>query len=237
MPIFARRVRVHEVDDPPPRRRAARRSTARCSPGVIRPVGARRRPSRSSPGRRRRAPCRRGARGGSRRARRRPREYMSIGETTTRLRQLQAAAAGTAGTSAGAASPEPLRPANQPSTAADELRVAQPQVVVGDPAAAGQEVERELRAGPGRRTARGSRTTRGWPAPRAGWTRRPAGARPRTPSSAASDVGLLVQAGGQRQRVLHRQLGAGADREVRGVRGVAEQHDVAVRASARCGRW
>ena len=39
---------------------------------------------------------------------------------------------------------------------------------------------------------------------------------------------MLVQARGQREGVLHRQLGAGADREVRGVGGVAEQHDVAV---------
>src|SRR6185437_1035652 len=42
------------------------------------------------------------------------------------------------------------------------------------------------------------------------------------------DVRLLVQAGGQRERVLHGQLGAGADREVRGLRGVAEQDDVVV---------
>ena len=43
-----------------------------------------------------------------------------------------------------------------------------------------------------------------------------------------STSGVLVQAGGQREGVLHGQLGAGADREVRGVRGVAEQHHVAV---------
>ena len=49
------------------------------------PVGATCRSSRSSPARRRRSPARRGARGGSRPACRRPSEYMSIGETTTRL--------------------------------------------------------------------------------------------------------------------------------------------------------
>jgi hypothetical protein len=42
------------------------------------------------------------------------------------------------------------------------------------------------------------------------------------------DRRVLVQAGSQGQRVLHGQLGPGADREVRGVGGVAEQHHVAV---------
>ena len=45
---------------------------------------------------------------------------------------------------------------------------------------------------------------------------------------ASRQVGRLVQAGGQGERVLHGQLGAGADGEVRGVGGVAEQHDVVV---------
>ena len=39
---------------------------------------------------------------------------------------------------------------------------------------------------------------------------------------------MLVQAGGQRERVLHGELGARADREVGGVGGIAEQHHVAV---------
>ena len=39
---------------------------------------------------------------------------------------------------------------------------------------------------------------------------------------------MLVEAGGEREGVLHRELRAGSDREVRGVRGVAEQHDIAV---------
>ncbi|CAB4907363.1 unannotated protein [freshwater metagenome] len=42
------------------------------------------------------------------------------------------------------------------------------------------------------------------------------------------DRGVLVQAGGQRQRVLHGELGARADGEVRGVRRVAQQHQVAL---------
>ena len=44
-------------------------------------------------------------------------------------------------------------------------------------------------------------------------------------ASAASVVDLLVQARREGERVLHRELGAGADREVRGVGGVAEEHD------------
>ncbi len=41
--------------------------------------------------------------------------------------------------------------------------------------------------------------------------------------------GLFLQTGGEGERVLHGELGAGADGEVRGVGGVAEQHDVLVR--------
>ena len=44
--------------------------------------------------------------------------------------------------------------------------------------------------------------------------------------------GVLVEAGRQGQRVLHGQLGPRPDREVRGMRGVAEQHDVAVAPAA-----
>ena len=39
---------------------------------------------------------------------------------------------------------------------------------------------------------------------------------------------VLVQAGGEREGVLHRELGARANGEMRGVGGVAEQHDIAV---------
>ena len=51
------------------------------------------------------------------------------------------------------------------------------------------------------------------------------------------DVRVLVQAGGQGERILHGELGAGTDGEVRGVRGVAEQHHVVVAPAlgyARC---
>lgn len=41
-------------------------------------------------------------------------------------------------------------------------------------------------------------------------------------------VRVFVQAGGEGERVLHRQLGAGTDREVCGVRGVADEDEVAV---------
>ncbi len=109
----------------------------------------------------------------------------------------------------------------------DELGVAQPQVVVGDPAAAGDDVERELLrvlAGvladvleplqAGLRRALGGRD-HGAPLRLVGRGRR-------------RDVRLLVQAGCEGQRVLHRQFGPGPDGEVRGVRGVAEQHHVVV---------
>ena len=78
-------------------------------------------------------------------------------------------------------------------------------------------------------SARSPRTTRGSPARRAA-APRPAGRR--SASYAASAVGhdrVLARAPrASAIAVLHRELGARADREVRGVRGVAEQHDVAV---------
>ena len=42
------------------------------------------------------------------------------------------------------------------------------------------------------------------------------------------DALLLVEARRERERVLHRELGAGADREMRGVRSIPEDHHVAV---------
>ncbi len=45
----------------------------------------------------------------------------------------------------------------------------------------------------------------------------------------ARGVGLFLEAGGQREGVLDGEFGAGADGEVRGVRGIAEQHRAAVR--------
>ncbi len=103
--------------------RCARRGTGRRSPGVIRPSArdadhlGHHEPGAAD----RRA--RRGGRGGSRPACRRPTEYMSIGETTTRL------------ASSSAAQPERRehRRRRRPS-ARDEVRVAHPQLAVGDPA-------------------------------------------------------------------------------------------------------
>ena len=55
---------------------------------------------------------------------------------------------------------------------------------------------------------------------------RAAGA-PRTRRARRTIVARRLSAVAQRDRIFHRELGARADREVRGVRGVAQQHDVA----------
>jgi hypothetical protein len=121
-----------------------------------------------------------------------------------------------------------LLPTGEPGVdVGDEPRVAQPQVVVGDAAAAGEDVERELQrrlvdvapevleplqaglGGPLRRLHHG---------PALGLV---GGERCR-------HLVVLVQAGRECQRVLHGELRAGADREVGGVGGVAEQHHVVV---------
>ncbi len=108
-----------------------------------------------------------------------------------------------------------------------ERLVAHAEVVVGDPSAAGEQVEREL-----------VRLLTGVTAdvlepfearlcgPLRGFDDRPAlgfvcGER-------TGHVRMLVEAGCQGEGVLHGELGAGADGEVRGVGGVAEQHDVLV---------
>ncbi|CAM5697458.1 hypothetical protein SVIOM342S_06111 [Streptomyces violaceorubidus] len=80
----------------------------------------------------------------------------------------------------------------------------------------------------GRGTGPGPRTTPGWPWPLAG------GGDDRTPlllvgTEGLLEGGLLLQAGGECEGVLDGELGAGADGEVGGVGGVAEQDDVAVR--------
>ena len=103
-----------------------------------------------------------------------------------------------------------------------ELRIAQSQVVVGDPAAARHDVEAELQRvlvdvlvevleplQAGLRGALGGEHH----GLALGLVRRQRGV----------EVRLLVQARGQGEGVLHGQLGAGADREVRGVGGVAEE--------------
>ncbi|EPJ37289.1 hypothetical protein STAFG_5643 [Streptomyces afghaniensis 772] len=109
-----------------------------------------------------------------------------------------------------------------------EARVAQPQVVMGDAAAAGEQVEGELpgwlvqvqgevleplQAGPGRALRGGDdgppfRLVRG--------------------QGLVQGV-VFLQAGGEGQGILDGELGAGADGEVGGVGGVAEEDDVAVR--------
>ncbi len=109
----------------------------------------------------------------------------------------------------------------------DELRVAQPQVVVGHPAAAGHDVEGELQRllvdvlaevlEPLEARLR---------CPLRGEHDRPALGVVR--GQCALDVGFLGQACGKRQRVLHGELRPRADREVSGVCCVAEQYDVAV---------
>jgi hypothetical protein len=43
-----------------------------------------------------------------------------------------------------------------------------------------------------------------------------------------TDIGLRLQRVHQRDRVLHRKLGAGSDREVRGVRRVTDQYNIVV---------
>ncbi|MBB5814459.1 hypothetical protein HNR72_005487 [Streptomyces collinus] len=115
--------------------------------------------------------------------------------------------------------------------ALDRLReagVAQPQVVVGDAAAAGEQVEGELagrlvqvqgdvleplQAGPGGALGGGDD---GSPLRLVGGQ----GLGQRVP---------LLQTGGQGERVLDGELGAGADGEVGRVGGVSEEDDVAVR--------
>ena len=107
----------------------------------------------------------------------------------------------------------------------DELRIPQAQVVVGDPAAAGEDVEGELQGilvdvlpevlEPFEARLRGSlcRHDHGFALGLICFERRRYSV-------------VLVQAGGERERVLHGELGAGSNREVRCVRGVAEQHDI-----------
>ena len=110
-----------------------------------------------------------------------------------------------------------------------EARVAQAQVVVGDAAAAGEQVEGERQRRQVEVAARASRSSAGSRAPPR-WNVSTTGLRSssyslsaRSRSGYGRDTGERV---GQRDGVLHRQLGARADGEVRGVRRVAEQHDV-----------
>ena len=117
---------------------------------------------------------------------------MSIGETTTRFCSSSPPSRNgwnIGGRTSPGPCPPPLVLGEPRVDPRDELGVAHPQVVVGDPPAAGHDVERELQRLLVDVLARGSRTTPGWPAPRAGWTARPAGARPRTPRARPSRSG------------------------------------------------
>ena len=108
-----------------------------------------------------------------------------------------------------------------------ELGVAQPQVVVGDPAAAGHDVERELvRVLPGVLAEVLEPLQAGLRGALGRSDHRPALGL--VGGEAAVDAVLFMQARSQGQRVLHGQLGTRADGEVRGVRGVADQNHVLV---------
>ena len=173
-PIFAGGLGVHEVDD-------ARARPSRCSsvqspvqPGVIRPS---RRDAdhlgHHQPGAAERLAAEVDEVEVVGHAVRRRRTCPS-GETTIRLGSSSSPQPERLEHRRGPRAPASGLPGEPGVDARHELRVAHPQVVVGDPAAAGQDVEGELRRAPGGRTARGSRTTPGWPAPRAGWRARPA---------------------------------------------------------------
>ena len=128
---------------------------------------------------------------------------------------------------AGAVPAVPFVPGEPAVHRVGELRVAQLQVAVGDPAAAGHDVERELE-----RVLAGVLTEVLEPL-QAGLRRLLGGeddgaALRLVGREGTVDVGLLVQAGGQRECVLHRQLRPGADGEVGRVRRVAQQDHVAV---------
>lgn len=109
----------------------------------------------------------------------------------------------------------------------DELRVPLAQTLVADPAAAGEQIEGELRgrlAGVAADALEPLQTGLGGAL---------GGLHHRLALGLVGaqrlwNSGVFVQAGGERQGVLHGQLGARADREVRGVRRVAEQHHIAV---------
>ena len=156
-------------------------------------------------------------------------EYMSIGETITRLASSRPPSRNgwnIGGRTCGSGRRHMLA-SEPPVHVGHELRVAQPQVVVGDPAAAGHDVEREL-----------VRVLVGVLAdvlePLQAGLRGPLGRGDHRPplrlvrGQRRIHTRLLMQARRQRQRVLHGQLGARADGEVRGVRRVAEQHHVPV---------
>ena len=152
-------------------------------------------------------------------------EYMSIGETTTRFGNCSARRR--SGMNIGGRGDATHHAGEAAVDRRDELRIAQPQVVVCHAAAARQQIERELRPllidvarqalEPLERRLRGAlRALDDRPA--LGLVGRERG---------GHVVAGCAKRPRQRDRVLHRELGPRTDREVRRVRRVAEQHDVA----------
>ena len=181
------------------------------------------------------ARARRNARGASRPARRPPREYWHIGETTTRLSSIMPRSRNgwnIGGTGLSASTVEALRRASSRATSAVDLATnsgrAQREIVVGDRLGARHQAEGELhRVGivpvaphvlePDQRHVGGVLRLLHLLAPR----------RFRNARSAAATSGRRGAEGlVERDRVLHRELGAGADGEVRRRLGVADQHQL-----------
>ena len=149
--------------------------------------------------------------------------YISIGETTTRLRS--SSSRNRKGTNIGGIG-APAEPALDPP---DVGRVAQAKIFVADALAAGEQAVRELLGRQGRVTRNVleplGRVTRGVLQLENLDLSRPL-------RTAAARVEIVrrasTSASARADRILHRQLRARADREVRGVCRVADQHDVAV---------
>ena len=108
-------------------------------------------------------------------------QYMSIGERIDAVLQLELADAHRLEHRRRDRRSPPWWRANSASIRAAKSRVALLEVLEGDPARPGQQVEDELGRRPGRRTSRCSRTTPARPARRAASTPRPACARSGTP--------------------------------------------------------
>ena len=224
---------VHEIDDAPPGRHVLVAHMP-AQPGVMRPRARRshlgERPARRRPARARRVHevevvrrCRRRA------------LYIAIGETTTRFASSSSRSRNGVNIGGRAACADRRRAPREP--ALDALDVA------GSRSRRFSWLTRWLRVAACRRTApaaarvarRRSRTTPSSCARRSAGAAPRACAPPRSSASASRDPESAASAVREGDRVLHRELRARADREVRGVRGVAEQHDVAV-APARAAR-
>ena len=163
-------------------------------------------------------------------------EYWSIGETTTRFSSVMPRSRngwniGTAGLTTSTSKPCRAHVARHHLVdLGDELRRAQREIVVGDRLGARHQPEGEARRvhvpeaphvlEPDQRHVGGVLGLLDLEAP-LGLVMR------QRPLHVASAGGL--ERFEQRDRVFHRELGAGADREMRGRLGVADQHDVVVR--------